>query len=180
MVKANAGRCILELTAMFEEKHAAEIPAEFERMFRNHSGLVFRTAYRITGNASDAEDVLQDVFMRFLRRGAEAAPVSKEESYFRRAAINRALDAVRRRVEERSIPLEEMPAEPSREETGLKDALRAALAKLAPRDAEVFTLRFFEDYTNPEIARMLGISQVLVAVTVHRARRKLRKEMGGI
>lgn len=41
---------------------------EVERLFRAHHGLVFRTAYRITGNATDAEDVLQTVFLRLMRR----------------------------------------------------------------------------------------------------------------
>jgi RNA polymerase sigma factor (sigma-70 family) len=48
---------------------------------------------------------------------------------------------------------------------------------LPPRTAEMFAMRVFEGYTNPEIAKMLGISQVVVAVTLHRTRRKLQKEM---
>lgn len=163
---------------MLEEESAPEIPPEFERIFRHHSGLVFRTAYRITGNASDAEDVLQDVFLRFLRRGRSSAALENEESYFRRAAVNGALDSVRERSDDRSVPLPDIPSEPSRPPSDLKDTLRQALKCLKPRDAEIFALRFFEDYSNPEIARMLGISQVLVAVIVHRARRQLQKEIG--
>jgi RNA polymerase sigma factor (sigma-70 family) len=53
-----------------------------------------------------------------------------------------------------------------------------ALAQLKPRSAEIFALRFLEGFGNPEIARMLGISQVLVAVIVHRTRQQLRKELG--
>ena len=163
---------------MLEEESAPETSPEFERLFRSYSGLVFRTSYRITGSASDAEDVLQDVFLRFLRRGREQAPLENEEGYFRRAAVNGALDAVRERSEERSVPLMDLPAEPARQPPGdLKETLRVALGRLKPRDAEVFALRFFEEYSNPEIARMLGISQVLVAVIVHRARRQLQKEI---
>jgi RNA polymerase sigma factor (sigma-70 family) len=43
----------------------------------------------------------------------------------------------------------------------------------------MFALRFFEGYTNPEIAKMMGISQIVVAVTVHRARKRLQQEMKG-
>ena len=46
------------------EEPAAPIPGELERAFQDHSSLVFRTAYRVTGNAADAEDVLQTVFLR--------------------------------------------------------------------------------------------------------------------
>lgn len=163
---------------MLEEESARDISPEFERLFRQHSGLVFRTAYRITGKASDAEDVLQTVFLRLLRRARDSALIENEESYFRRAAVNGALDAVRERAEDRNIPLTELPSEPSGATGGdLKETLREALGRLKPRDAEVFALRFFEEYTNPEIARMLGISQILVAVIVHRARRQLQKEI---
>jgi RNA polymerase sigma factor (sigma-70 family) len=60
----------------------------------------------------------------------------------------------------------------------LRQVLGRALARLKPRPAEVFALRFLEGFSNPEIARMLGLSQVLVAVIVHRTRQQLRKELG--
>jgi len=59
----------------------------------------------------------------------------------------------------------------------LRDCLRRSLASLNPQAAEIFALRFLEGYSNPEIARMLGVSQVWVAVTVHRARRRLQKQI---
>ena len=46
----------------------ATVPSALEDLFREHNGAVYRAAYRITGNAMDAEDVLQTVFMRLLRR----------------------------------------------------------------------------------------------------------------
>jgi RNA polymerase sigma-70 factor, ECF subfamily len=49
-------------------------------MFQTHNGLVFRTAYRITGNAADAEDVLQTVFLRMLRRDHAARALENQES----------------------------------------------------------------------------------------------------
>ena len=64
-------------------------------IFDAHHGLVFRTAYRITGNAADAEDVLQTVFLRLGRRNPAAGALENPERYLRRAAINVALDLVR-------------------------------------------------------------------------------------
>jgi DNA-directed RNA polymerase specialized sigma24 family protein len=49
--------------------------ADLERAFREHHALVFRAAYRVTGNAGDAEDVLQTVFLRLLKRDPGAEPV---------------------------------------------------------------------------------------------------------
>ena len=68
---------------------------------------MFRTAYRITGNAGDAEDALQTVFLRLLRRGRNADPLENLESYLRRAAINAALDVIRSRQSDQTVPLPE-------------------------------------------------------------------------
>ena len=122
--------------------------------------------------------MLQTVFMRLVRRPNFADTVEKQESYLRRAAINAALDVVRARQPDRTLELVDIPGRPAEAEgTELRGALARALSKLPPRSAEAFTLRFLEGFANPEIARMLGISQVLVAVIIHRTRRQLRKEL---
>jgi RNA polymerase sigma-70 factor (ECF subfamily) len=137
---------------------------------------VFRTAYRITGNSADAEDVLQAVFLRLLGRGSSAEPLVNAESYLRRAAVNAALDIVRRRQETATVPLNESPPGHA-DDRELREGLRRALATLNPRSGEIFALRFFEGYSNNEIARMLGMSQMHVAVLLHRIRRQLQKEL---
>jgi RNA polymerase sigma-70 factor (ECF subfamily) len=165
------------------EEAAIAIPDELERDFRAHHGMVFRTAYRITGNAGDAEDVLQTVFLRLLRRGGNAGPLENSESYLRRAAINAALDVIRSRQAEQTVPLPEessgiMPSAPAQADvSGLRAALSRAIAGLKSRPAEIFALRFLEGLSNQEIAQALGISQVLVAVIVHRTRQQLRKQL---
>jgi len=149
-----------------------------ERLFRAHHGLVFRTAYRLTGNLSDAEDVLQTVFLRLLGRDATAPQVENSKRYLRRAAINAALDVVRARRVSESAPLpDSLPARGELERGEWREGLRRSLASLSPQAAEIFALRFFEGYSNREIARQLGVSQVWVAVTVHRTRRRLQKEI---
>jgi RNA polymerase sigma-70 factor (ECF subfamily) len=145
--------------------------------------MVFCTAYRITGNAADAEDVSQTVFLRLFRRetgaGVNEKVLENEESYLRRAAINAALDVIRARQSDRTVELlPDSAAEPSHEDPReLRQALGRALGQLKPRWAEIFALRFLEGFSNPQVARMLGISQVLVAVIVHRTRQQLRKEL---
>jgi len=147
-------------------------------VFRSHHGLVFRTAYRITGNAADAEDVLQTVFLRLVRRTSESDAMENEESYLRRAAINASLDVIRSRQSNPTVELVEVPTHRNDGQiTELRQALGRALSKLQPRAAEIFALRFIEGMSNLEIARMLGISQVLVAVTVYRTRQQLRKQL---
>ena len=142
---------------------------------------MFRTAYRITGNAGDAEDVLQTVFLRLLRRGPNTEALDNPESYLRRAAINAALDVIRSRRADQTVPLPGdgsglMPTARA-DLSGLRQALARALAQLKPRSAEIFALRFIEGLSNRQIAQTLGISQVLVAVIVHRTRQQLRKQL---
>lgn len=161
------------------EERAIAIPSEFDRVFQAYHGLVFRTAYRITANAADAEDVSQTVFLRLFRRRTGADVLENEESYLRRAAINAALDVIRSRQADRTVELVDLPAEPAHDDPReLRQALGRALAQLKPRSAEIFALRFLEGFSNPQIARMLGISLVAVAVAVHRTRQQLRKELG--
>src|SRR5258708_13073934 len=101
------------------EEPVTPIPNDVERMFQTHHGLVFRTAYRITGNAADAEDVLQTVFLRMMRRDNAARALERQDSYFRRAAINAALDIVRAGKDAHNVPIDDVPPDqlgPSRRE----------------------------------------------------------------
>jgi RNA polymerase sigma-70 factor (ECF subfamily) len=157
---------------------AISVPDELEQAFRAQHRLVFRTAYRVTGNAADAEDVLQTVFLRLLRRDSHSDPLENPESYLRRAAVNAALDVIRSRQTDATIPLsDQTPARMQPDVSSLRLTLARAIAQLKARPAEIFTLRFIEGLSNQEIAEMLGISQVLVAVIVHRTRQQLRKQL---
>ncbi|MBL8150994.1 MAG: sigma-70 family RNA polymerase sigma factor [Blastocatellia bacterium] len=157
-------------------------PSEIEILFRTHYNLVFRTAYKITGNAVDAEDVLQTVFLRLARRKEELNLTPNPEGYFYRAAVNSALDVVRSKS--RSVSIEEVDEtatidpEAERREREFKRLLRKAVSSLGQKAAEMFLLKYFEGYENHEIAKLLGTSQMVVAVVLHRARSKVKKIMG--
>jgi len=164
---------------------AAVSAAEIEKLFQEHHGLVFRAAYRITGNAGDAEDVLQTVFLRLLRRPPDADAVEHPESYLRRAAVNAAVDLMRARQSAPSVPLEDLEpvltsasVAPDRAFAAgeIRTWLRDTVARLSPRAAEMFALRFYEGLANPEIARALGTTESTVAVTLCRARDRVYKE----
>lgn len=161
--------------------------AGLEQVFREHHGRVFRAAYRVTGNASDAEDVLQTVFLRLARQDRPVASIDNIESYLHRAAVNAALDLVRTRRDSEKVALEDVAPvlpedprlEPDRRQASheLGTLLRRAIARLAPKSAEMFALRYFEGYDNPEIARMLATTAANVAVTLHRTRGQLQAAM---
>ena len=160
------------VTTVAERRGAREL----EDLFQEHYELVYRTAYSIVNNTADAEDVLQTVFLRLVRRELSPDFRTNVKGYFYRAAVNASLDVVRARRDSNSLGVEDMPSSAACTELReLRDELRHALATLPPKLAEVFALRFFEGHSNQEIGKMLSMSPIFVAVTVHRARRQLQK-----
>ncbi len=169
-------------------KDSSERPPEaLETLFREHHGSVFRAAYRITGDPADAEDVLQTVFTRLLRREEQPDLSESAGSYLHRAAVNAALDLIRARKRARTVDLEGAGdlvdhADPGPERRHgsreLARRLREAMTRLSPRQAEIFTMRYFEGLGNLEISKLLGATQTSIAVILHRARHRLQKEMG--
>ncbi len=163
-------------------------PEELENLFRAHHKQIFRTAYRITGSVVDAEDVLQTIFLRLVRRDGECDLAPSPGSYFHRAAVNAALDLMRSRTRTKSVPLADVERElienPDRSpeaqhiDRELRRLVQEAVAHLGAKTAEVFALRYFEGFDNREIAQLLGTSQMVIAVMLHRARGRLRKEIG--
>jgi len=149
---------------------------ELAHVFQEHNGRIFRTAYRITGNASDAEDVLQSVFLRLVRRERETETVDNLDSYLYRAAINASLDVLRTRRHRTNLEDVSATVPDSGETVELQVWLRDALARLNERHAEMFILRYVEGYENREIAEMLNTSQAVVAVTLHRVRGQLKRD----
>lgn len=154
-------------------------------LFREHYRRILVAAYRITGNMADAEDVTQSVFLR-LANGTAPSPINAG-SYLYRAAINGALDLLRRRKAAALEPLELVAntasTQPASSPDGeisvneLRTWLRLAVSELAPRAAEMFTLRYLEDLRNREIAALMETSQAVVAVTLHQARSRLKKKL---
>ncbi|MDX2153341.1 MAG: sigma-70 family RNA polymerase sigma factor [Bryobacteraceae bacterium] len=162
-------------------------PPDLETLFREYHSLVFRAAYRVTGSAADAEDVLQTVFLRLSRRDADAEPMTNVEGYLRRAAVNAAVDLIRSRQAARAVAIDDVAPQhltqsaaesPERAVRSgeIRGWLRQAVSKLSPRAAEIFVLRFIEGKENPEIAEMVGTTTATVAVTLHRTRERLANE----
>jgi RNA polymerase sigma-70 factor (ECF subfamily) len=163
-------------------------PGALEKLFQAHHDRVFRTAHRITGSAADAEDVLQTIFLRLLRSQDTLDLTPNPEAYLSRAAINASLDLMRSRTRSKSVGLEDAHAgafesiaknpEAEHVDRELQQLIRQAVARLGTTAGEMFVLRYYEGYENHEIAKLLGTSALVVGVVLHRARTKLRKEIG--
>src|SRR5215510_7143980 len=84
-------------TATMPQKPDTAIPEELECLYREHATFVYRTAFRITRNAEESEDILQTIFLRLMRRESPPDLQSRPRAYFYRAAVNAALDAIQLR-----------------------------------------------------------------------------------
>lgn len=164
-----------------------EPSAELGDVFQRYHGKIFAAAYRVTGSAQDAEDVLQTVFLRLVKRRDELRLDPNPGAYLHRAAVNAGLDLMRSRSRKRSVALDDLDVQPEdaqsqspeahQRDRELRRGLRQAVLGLSDKAAEIFTLRFLEGVSNQEIADMLQMSQSAVGVALHRARNQVKEEI---
>jgi RNA polymerase sigma factor (sigma-70 family) len=155
---------------------------EFEEIFREHYQLVYRAAYGVTGSRQDAEDVLQTIFLRLVQREVSPDLKTNPKKYLYKAAINAALDTIRNRKRQRltdAFEPEDFPAADagSNSKERIQQRLVDAMAQLSPQAVEMLILRYQQGYSDAQIAGMLGKSRGVIAVTLYRARRRLKKLM---
>jgi RNA polymerase sigma-70 factor, ECF subfamily len=149
----------------------------FSELYEHHYEAVFRAALRVTGNPADAEDVLQTVFLRVLDRGGDVEDVRLPAAYFRRAAVNAAVDVLRRRELRAESAYDDGPPQAVQPPFLLKERLRRAIAALDNEDASLFLLRHVEGLSIDELAGMFQIEKNNVAVRLHRIKHRLQTEM---
>jgi RNA polymerase sigma-70 factor, ECF subfamily len=168
----------------------------FRGLVDRHSRALFHLAYRITGNEAEAEDVVQETFVRAWRALDRFEARAQVGSWLHRIAANAALDVVRARRrhgeraagrpagagEEEQDPLERIASDlpsPERLAAGseVSRRLRAAMAQLTASERTAFVLRHFEDQPIEEIGRALGLQGNAAKQTVFRAVRKLRRAL---
>jgi RNA polymerase sigma-70 factor (ECF subfamily) len=157
----------------------------WEQVVREHSARVYRLAYRLSGNAQDAEDLTQETFIRVFRSLARYQP-GTFEGWLHRITTNLFLDMVRRRQRIRFDALPEdaervAGSAPSPEQvyvdTHLDPQVQAALDALSPEFRVAVVLCDIEGLSYEEIAATLGIKLGTVRSRIHRGRVQLREAL---
>ncbi|MFH5822211.1 RNA polymerase sigma factor SigE [Georgenia sp. AZ-5] len=162
-------------------------PPSWEQIVTEHSGRVYRLAYRLTGNRADAEDLTQETFVRVFRSLHSYKP-GNFDGWLHRITTNLFLDQARRRSRVRLDPIgestERLPSlhdaeEPERgfEHAHLDLDVQAALDSLPPRYRAAVVLCDIEGLSYEEIATTLGIKMGTVRSRIHRARAMLRDQL---
>jgi RNA polymerase sigma-70 factor, ECF subfamily len=183
----------IDESALVERARANDMPA-FSELVRRYEAKIFRLAQHVTQNREDAEDVLQETFMKAYEHLDQFQGNSKFYTWIVRIAVNQALMKLRRRKTDRSVSLDEgidtgedtlvrevaaWGEDPeqlfSREELG--EILGSAIQSLEPSYRTVFVLRDIDELSTEETAEALGLSIPAVKSRLLRARLQLREKL---
>ncbi|TMR98353.1 SigE family RNA polymerase sigma factor [Nonomuraea basaltis] len=148
----------------------------FREFVAGHQQALMRTAYLLTGDAHQAEDLLQSVLLKVLGRWSRLSRVERPEAYVRKALLNQHI-SWRRRRGRTELPTADPPDRPysSEDSTIVRLVMRRALMRLPPRQRAVIVLRYYEDRTERETAELLNCSIGTVKSQAHYALARLRE-----
>jgi RNA polymerase sigma-70 factor (ECF subfamily) len=161
-------------------------------LVRAHSATVFRVAFRIVGNEADAEEIVQEAFLRGYQRLESYQQRSSFGTWIYRIAVNCALNRISRpgihaeyqlgeesRPEEKTVQVAAQDADPERVllSREISSAQEQAMQRLTPTEKGAFVLRHLEDRSTNEIAELLGVAPNAAKQAVFRAVQKLRREL---
>jgi RNA polymerase sigma-70 factor, ECF subfamily len=168
--------------------------AAFEQLVKRYDRRLLRIAQNITHNLEDAQDAVQETFLKVFRKLAQFRENSQFSTWLFRITVNESLMKVRKQRHPRevsidedfqgetgAVPLELATRTPDPEEhykeAELRDLLRSALQKLPPALRVVFVLRDVEGFSSEETAEVLELTQTAVKARLWRARLQLRERL---
>jgi RNA polymerase sigma-70 factor (ECF subfamily) len=162
----------------------------FRALVERHSRAVYRVAHRMTGNPSDAEDVVQETFLKAYRQLGRFESRANFSTWLHRIAVNCSIDLIRSRPHREaghdSSDLEEMANPDAPAATGqttperlmisteMQERITEAMSGLSARERAAFVLRHFEGHSIDEISRSLGLKSNATKHSIFRAVRKMR------
>lgn len=142
--------------------------AEFDAALAQYGDTVYRLAFAYTRNRADADDVFQEVFLRYFRRAPAFETEEHRKAWLLRVTINRAKSCLSKMLHE---PQETADAAPFSAPESLE--LHEALLRLAPKYRTVIHLFYYEGYTAEEIGALLHRKPATVRTQLTRARSRL-------
>ncbi len=145
-------------------------PEDFEAFVTKHENTLYRTALAVMGNVSDAEDVLQEAFLRAYEKAPEFQSEEHEKAWLIRVTVNLCNSRLRSPWRKRRLPLlNSYPAsEPEQHE------LLEQIVALEPKYRTVIHLFYYEGYSVKDISELTGQKEATVRSHLTRARQKLK------
>ena len=175
-----------EELALVERCRAGDLAA-FETIYRTHSGRLYSVACRVLGNPTDAEDLLQEIFLAAHRKLESFRGESALGTWLYRLAMNLCLDHLRSRANrsgqltdslDEEFGLDDVGSRRLAERTVARMDLERALAQLPDGCRTAFVLHDVEGLEHREVAAALGIAEGTSKSQVHKARMRLRAMLG--
>ena len=157
------------------EKGPQCTPAELEQVLKMYEDRVYRLAYAYMRSTMDAEDICQDVFLRYYQKRPAFASEEHRRAWLLRVTVNRARTVVKSAWFRHTLPLEERVVFREPEEQRLDEAL----SQLCGKDRELLHLFYYEELSVREIGQLLKRKESTVRTQLSRARRHLAEIMKG-
>jgi RNA polymerase sigma-70 factor (ECF subfamily) len=156
--------------------------AAFATLVTRYQQPIYNAAYRVLGNADDAADTAQAVFLKVAERLGEYDPRFKFFSWMYRIAVNESLNLLRRNGREEALDEDvELPGPPTADpewqvgEAQVSRRVQGALMRMKANDRIVLALRHFSECSYREISVILELDEKTVKSRLHEARHRLRK-----
>ena len=160
---------------------------EFKRRFMPHYRLLYRVAYHLTGNAQDAEDLLQDLYLKLWQKRDDLPDETINDAYLATMMRNLFVDQRRLKHVDASAELKNEDGPPDERsldrQIDARDEVRqmeGLINELSERDAKIIQMHLVEDCSYEEIERDTGLSQGNIRIIVMRTQKKLKQQFQNI
>ena len=148
------------------------------RAIERHSDTVRRLCAVHLKNDADTEDIFQAVFLKYVLSSVSFESEEHEKAWFIRVTINACKDLLKSFFRSHTVPLDEIVERPSELPPDYKEVWEA-VCSLPPKYRDVVYLHYFEDYTAPQIGRILGKNVNTVYTLLTRSKQMLKEKLGG-
>ena len=160
---------------------------EFKQRFMPHHRLLYRVAYQLTGNAQDAEDLLQDLYLKLWQKRDDLPDEAMKEAYLVTMMRNLFVDQRRLKHVDASAELKNEDGPPDERsldrQIDARDEARqmeGLISELSERDAKIIQMHLVDDCSYEEIERDTGLSQGNIRIIVMRTKKKLKQQFQNI
>ena len=160
---------------------------EFKQRFMPHHQLLYRVAYHLTGNAQDAEDLLQDLYLKLWQKRDDLPDEAMREAYLVTMMRNLFVDQRRLKHVDASAELKNEEGPPDERsldrQIDARDEVRqmeGLISELSERDAKIIQMHLVDDCSYEEIERDTGLSQGNIRIIVMRTKKKLKQQFQNI
>lgn len=151
---------------------------EVNRAIERHADTVRRLCMIHLKNYVDTEDIFQTVFLKYVLSSVSFENEEHERAWFIRVTINACKDLLKNFFRSHTVSIDEVLEQPAEMQEDNREVLEAVLS-LPARYRDVVYLYYYEEYTAPEIGKILGKNVNTIYTLLNRAKKILRKKLGG-